>query len=405
MELSSNVDNKHLPQSPVDRTNAVQQVDVATVSPNVQHQHRVREPASHSPPFANDVQHQPPTNSPQHRHLQMSKSVPSPTRVSPIVQPTRSPHDVDRTAQAVGGTSPNQMIFGTSAPSHSTPVQHPSPIQPVVSPDEQRGRPSSNRQHMPASQQYSQPAGNYDRYGHRGPSAVSRELSPYHQQIPAGYRAAQPRLGSPNAGGVHQKRDAIRSSSYQEQQRTRMADSKALYKNGPIAPGHRSSPQREIPASGNERGHSGERMLSFDGGPSPRQQNILMSDPYRLHRPPVDETNYLQHDRVGSGLDLGREYDFSVNNRPRTHGHANANNGTAGKPAFRRLSPPVRGPSQYSVPAYGGQQSNELYRYPSPSHLVNPRPLPPAQQPHNLRNPLAESQHFHNKQVCTESIV
>ena len=78
-------------------------------------------------------------------------------------------------------------------------------------------------------------------------------------------------------------------------------------------------------------------------------------------------------------------------------------------PAVYGLSPAVGRSPQYSAPAYYGQENSELFRYPSPSrvveHSASPRPMPPAEhQPNDLRNLLIESPYFRGRQVCTPTV-
>ena len=375
-------------------------------------QHR-RIPQPDSPPYTSNVEHRLPTSSPQHRQLpqypqQSSDSHTGLAYRSPPQRLTESPHNgVSRASQAVRGTSPNPRMTGTDEPGYSRVVQRTTPVKPFMPPVEQQVyvRPSLNQKYTPVSHQYTQPAGNHDRYRNNDPALVSRGVVPYHQQIPT---VTGPRLGSSTSDvdGIHQKA-SNRSNSFKEQPPS--AGYQVEHKIKPAVQTQRSSSQREMVAIRNEKDHYGERMFSFGNVPSPRRQNVQTNDPYRLHYSPVGRANHIQHGQIGAGPVWSRDQDHNMQNRLRTGGTGNANDNAAvrvaGIPALRTHSPAVTGPSQYPVSAYRGQQHNDLYQYPSPAQFVDQpvsfRPLPSAEQkPGDLRNPLTEPQYFRSRQVC-----
>jgi len=359
--------------------------------------HRIHEstspPFTSSPPFTT-VENQ----LPQRRHLPqyLQQISDSHSRLAPRSapqQPMFSPHDnVDRSSQAVRGTSLNQMMSGSDETGHSKIVQRTAPIKPLIPPVEHQDkyRLALNQKHMPVNHQYTPPA---DQYRHRDPTSVSHGLDPYRQHIPP---VTQPMLvlSTSNVGGKHN-----RTSSYLEQR--------------PSAKTHRINSQRQMFAGGNEQGQHVERMLSFGNRPSHSRQNILTNDPYRLHYSPTDRANHPQRDGIGGGPVLSREHDLNMKNRQWTCSAENANDNASvrasGIPALNRHHPAANRPPQYSVPEYRSQQNSDLYRYPSPVNVgrVIPRPLPPAEhQPDDSRNPLIEPlQYVRSRQVCTESSV
>lgn len=374
-----------------------------------------------SPPVANNKERQLPTDL-SYQHLlqypyprQVFDSPPSPMYASAPHQPVYSPHnDVSRTSQAVTSPSPHQMS-GSNEPVYSGISQRTAPVKSFVPPAEQHvyARPSLNQKHIPVIHQNSEPAvKNYDRYRRHDPTLVYCGLDPYRQQMPPVTQPRLPMLTS-DVGGMHQQRNAGRSSSWREQPPA--ANYEVVYNNSPPVQAHRSNSHREMPAVRSEQGQYGDRMLPFGNGLSPRPQNMLMNDPYRRHHPAFDGANYFQHDRVRVEPVLNRDRDLNMKNRLRMYGAEDVNDNTAarvpGIPASHRLSTAAGGPPQYSVPAYPRQPNSDLYRYPSPTYFVenslSPRPLPPAtRQPDDLRNPSAEAQYnFRSRQVCTESSV
>jgi len=366
---------------------------------------RPHEPVS--VPLANNADHQVSQYSPEHRHLppypqQFSNSHTSPTCVSAFQQPVSIPrNDVGQTSRPIRATSPKQMIPVTDALSHSRPTLHAAPMKAFIPAVEQHvyDRSVLNQQHTPVYhyQQYSQPADSYDRYRHHNATNVSHGLDPYRKHIPPSYHDSQSKLGLPlsDVDRMHPQITPSRSNSY-------------VHKNKPTVQTHISSPQRDMPVVRNRRSQSGERMLSYGNRPNAHQQNVQLNDPYRLHCPAVDESNQVYHDRVGSGLLLSRRNE--VDNRQRIYDAENANDNTAvrasGMPAVHGFSPAVSQSPQYSVPAHHAQQNSEVFRYPSPAHVVKHSAgtglLPAADRQHSdLRNPLIESQYFRGRQVCT----
>jgi len=384
---------------------------------------RPHEPVS-LPLASNNPECQLEQNSPQHRHLQQypqqsSDSHARPTYIYPPQQRTSSPQNgVGRTSQAVRGrpASPKQMIPHVDVPSHSRPTIHATAVRPFVSPVEQQvyDRQALNQQYTPAYhyQQYSQPAGNYDRYRHRDATSGSHGLYPYRQHVPLGYHVGQPKIDLPTSDvdvdGMRPQKTTNRTSSYREQPPAANYD---VHRNKPTGQADRSSTQRDVFAVRNGQSQSGERTLSFGDGLSPHRQNVQRNDPYRLHYPAVDRSSQVHHDRVGSEVHLSKEND--VSNRLRIYGGESANNNitarVAAVPAVHGVSPAVGRSPQYSAPAYYGQENSELFRYPSPSrvveHSASPRPMPPAEhQPNDLRNLLIESPYFRGRQVCTPTV-
>ena len=378
-----------------------------TGTDEVQH-HRISRPDS--PPFTNNIEHRVPSSSPQHRHLpqQISNSRTGSTYISPPQQPVYSSrNDIGQMPHAVRATSPNRTVSGPHENGYSRITQQTAPVRTFMPANEQQAyvRPSANQRHIAAVYLYSQPAGNYDQYRNRDPTPVSPGLDPYCHQIPP---VTQSRVGLSTSAvdGVHRPRAASRSSSCREQPPS--AGHEVVHKNKPAVEAHRTSSQRDMFAVGREQSQYGERMLSFGNGPSPHRQNIQLNDPYRIHYPPEDRANAVQHDRVGSVPVLSRDRDLNTN---RLRVNDTAAGRLAGLPAMERLRPRANAPSQYSGPAYHAQQNSNRYRYPSPAYFVDnslsPRPLPPAEyQQDNLRNTSIElQQHLRARQVRTESSV
>jgi len=366
--------------------------------------------------LANNAEHRLSQYSPQHQRLppypqQFSDSHSSPLYISTPQQPASSPQNVGQTSRAVRATSPKQMIPGIDAPSHSRPILDSAPMKSFTHPVEQEvyDRSALNQHHTPVYhyQQYSQPAGNYDRYRHHNPTSVSQGLDPYRQHVPLSYPVSQPKLGlqTTDVDGTHPQITASRSNSCREQP---PADNYGIHRNKqPTVPPHRISPQRDMLGVRNGQSQSGERMLSFGSRPNPHQQAVQLNDPYRLHYPAVDGPNQVYQDRLGSRLLLSQRNE--VNNRQRIYTAENANDSAAvraaGIQAVHGLNPAVGRSPQYSVPAYHAQQNSEVFRYPSPAHVVkhsaSAGPLPLAKHQHDdLRNPLTESQYFRGRQVC-----
>ena len=372
-----------------------------------------------SPPLANSPKHQMMQNSSQHRHLQpypqpLSNSHNNPMYMFFPQQRVSSPqNDVGQTAQAVRGPSPEQVTTGKDAP---RPTLRGSPVKPFASPAEQHvyDRPALNQQHTPVYRyhQYSQPADSFDQYRYHNVTSVSHRHDPYRQNIPLSYHDSQPKLGllTSNIDGMNLQKTASRSNSCREQPPASNYD--VVHNNSPAVQTHRISPQRDMLAVRNGRSQSGERMPSFGNGPNPRQQNVRLNDPYRLHYPAVDGSSQVYHERVRSALLPSQEND--INNRRRIYGTDHANNNTparyAGIPAARGLSPAVSRSPQYSVPISHIRQNSEVFRYPSPAydvqHSASPGLLPSAEyRRSDFRNPVSESQYSRGRQVCTAYVV